>query len=97
VLDPEGKGEIGAKDLRKMFAEQVRFLIIHSNLMSSLHFFKGEPFTPEEMEEMFNAVALAPGAKAVDYKKYIHLLTVDEDLLFGGSSGAIKGNDQNGI
>ncbi len=42
---------------------------------------QGEPFTPEEMEELFNA-ALDANTKTIPYKNYVHLLTVEDDTIF---------------
>ncbi len=42
---------------------------------------QGEQFSPEEMEELFNA-ALDANSKCVNYKNYVHLLTVDDDNIF---------------
>ncbi len=38
----------------------------------------GEPFAPEETEELLNA-ALDPVTKTVQYKSFLHFLTINED------------------
>ena len=43
--------------------------------------FQGETFAPEEMEELFNA-ALDKNSKTIQYKTFVHLLTVEDDSIF---------------
>ena len=41
---------------------------------------QGEAFSANEIEEMLSA-AVDPTTKTVIYKKFAHLLTIDEDIL----------------
>jgi hypothetical protein len=39
---------------------------------------QGEPFSPDEMEEMLNA-AVDPNSKTVQYKNFVHHLVIERD------------------